>query len=162
MCEVDGGLGGKTREVTHSVQILGTFVLSIWIRMAISSGDGIGCGGNDKDFLNSCPCDNEMGLVERGNCGGRRCDQVELKSLLFVPFNCWYDEPLFWVTYKFNGLRIKIVSFMICVIYCVAFLLLLCKSGCCCLCWWWCTSSVRTCAKLCDCPKITLLTQLHP
>ena len=121
MCEVDGGLGGKTREVTHSVQILGTFVLSIWIRMAISSGDWIGCGENDKDFLNSCPCDNEMGLVERGNCGGRRCDQVELKSLLFVPFNCWYDEPLFWVTYKFNGLRIKIVSFMICVIYCVAF-----------------------------------------
>ena len=24
MCEVDGGLGGKTREVTHSVQILGS------------------------------------------------------------------------------------------------------------------------------------------
>ena len=99
MCEVDGGLGGKTREVTHSVQILGTFVLSIWIRMAISSGDCIGCGENDKDFLNSCPCDNEMGLVERGNCGGRCCDQVELKSLLFVPLNCWNDEPLFWVTY---------------------------------------------------------------
>ena len=100
MCEVDGGLGGKTREVTHSVQILGSFVLSIRIRSAISSGDGIGCGGNDKDFLNSCPCDNEMGLVERGNGGGRRCDQVELKSLLFVPFTCWNNEPLFWVEYK--------------------------------------------------------------
>ena len=81
--------------------------------MAISSGDGIGCGGNDKDFLNSCPCDNEMGLVERGNCGGRRCDQVELKSLLFVPFIAEMMSPYSELNIYLNGLRIKIVSFMI-------------------------------------------------
>jgi len=42
MCEVDGGLGGKTREVTHSVQILVAPVITKWdLSREATAGDDV-------------------------------------------------------------------------------------------------------------------------